>query len=300
VLNIERPPLALPEEKVKEYGYNIYSARYGNIYTVRQLLQLAKDAQTGNVDPIDVWTKNNRYFDALRPSVEPDGYESIDEALACRRHHLDRVRVLFRKMDILVFTLGLTEGWVNRSTGKVYPTAPGTIAGEFDETTFEFRNFTFGEIYGDLTEFYNIVTKQNQHLRIILTVSPVPLTATATGNHVLVATTYSKAVLRAVAGQFASEHTNVDYFPSYEIIASPWSRGFFYESNLRSVNSAGVANVMRTFFEQHATGSPAVDQERGRAVSEKEGRRKKKAERQRSKAQDEVVCEDLLLEAFAP
>jgi hypothetical protein len=57
---------------------------------------------------------------------------------------------------------------------------------------------------------------------------------------------------------------------------------------------------MRTFFEQHATGSPAVDQERGRAVSEKEGRRKKKAERQRSKAQDEVVCEDLLLEAFAP
>ena len=39
----------------------------------------------------------------------------------------------------------------------------------------------------------------NPKARLVLTVSPVPLAATASGSHVLPATIYSKSVLRAAA-----------------------------------------------------------------------------------------------------
>src|SRR5436309_8943046 len=144
-------------------------------------------------------------------------------------------------MTVFIFTLGLTEAWVNKKTGRVYPTAPGTIAGDFDPEIHGFKNFTAREIHKDLMRFRNIVHKRNPGVRMILTVSPVPLTATASDHHVLLATTYSKSVLRTVAGELADNHQDVDYFPSYEIIASPWSRGFFYEPGLRAVNIGGVA-----------------------------------------------------------
>jgi hypothetical protein len=84
---------------------------------------------------------------------------------------------------------------------------------------------------------------------MVLTVSPVPLTATATGRHALVATTHSKSVLRAAAGQLADERDDVDYFPSYEIISGFPYRAAFYEPNLRTVTPDGVAFVMRHFFQ---------------------------------------------------
>ena len=58
-------------------------------------------------------------------------------------------------------------------------------------------------------------------LRVVLTVSPVPLTATASDRHVLVANTYSKAVLRAVAEELYLESPYIDYVPSFELVTNP-------------------------------------------------------------------------------
>src|SRR5262249_8013529 len=152
----------------KDFGYGIYSARYGNIYTVRQLLQLARDAESGTVDALNVWTKDDRFFDALRPNIEPAGFDSAEEALSLRKQHLDRVRRLFQRMNVFIFTLGLTEAWVDRRTGRVFPTAPGTIAGDFDPDIYAFRNFSYDEIHDDFVEFLEIVRARNPNLRVIL------------------------------------------------------------------------------------------------------------------------------------
>jgi len=103
-------------------------------------------------------------------------------------------------------------------------------------------------VHDDLSAAIAMMRAANPELRIVLTVSPVPLTATATGAHVLVASTYSKSVLRAAAGQLAQEREYVEYFPAYELIASAPSRAVFFERNLRSVSAAGVDFVMRHFF----------------------------------------------------
>ena len=162
---------------------------------------------------------------------------------------------------------------------------------------------------------------------MLLTVSPVPLTATASDKHVLTATTYSKSVLRAVAGELYDRYADIDYFPSYEIVASPWSRGFFYESNMRSVNAGGVSVVMQTFLGEHdtATAADAVTVRRTRRVAsgvegaavEKsadpaaEGGKSERRVRRRTRrgmklktaeaglTAEEAVCEEILLDAFS-
>jgi hypothetical protein len=291
VLDMEPPPIGLAGEAAANFGYGLYSARYGNIYTSRQLLQLAQEA-FGEFTPVDaIWQKEGRYYDALRPSVEPTGLSSPEHVRDHRRHHLGKVRELILTADLFVFTLGLTEAWIHAPSGTIYPTAPGTIAGQYDANVHRFQNLGFMDVYSDLTAFFELANSKNGNLRFLLTVSPVPLTATASGDHVLAATIYSKSVLRAVAGQLAQERENVDYFPSYEIITSSLAAGQYFEPNLRSVRPEGVAAAMRAFFAQHDI-SPAAQQN---------GSHKKKAKSPKSGAsKDDVVCEDVLLDAFAP
>lgn len=119
--------------------------------------------------------------------------------------------------------------------------------------------------------------------RVLLTVSPVPLTATYTEDHVLLATTYSKSVLRAVVGAFCDKNENIAYFPSYEMVTAPWSRGIFFDSNLRTVNPSGVAIVMKTFLRHHRLDTGHLNTEEPNIWL---------------KHSEEIACEEALLEAF--
>lgn len=292
VLDLEPAPLHLPSSAHGKFGYSIYSARFGNIYTMRQLLQLAKEA-FGQWEPGEIaWQgADGAWYDALRPGVEPSGLGSMEEVFAHRRVHLAQVREMFQSLDLFIFTLGLTEAWEHRATGTVFPTAPGTIAGQYDPEVYAFHNFRFEEIWNDFVEFRTMMTTlpgRASSPRFFLTVSPVPLTATASGKHVMQATVYSKSVLRTVAGQASMEFDDVDYFPSYEIITNPWSGGMFYESNLRSVKEEGVNHVMQTFFQAHLEDAQMEVLPEAPAVAEPAA----------ASEAEELVCEEALLDAF--
>ncbi|EGV28541.1 GSCFA domain protein [Thiorhodococcus drewsii AZ1] len=295
VMDVEPPPQGLLITDQKRFGFSIYSARYGNIYTVRQLLQLAKEAFSEWLPGEIVWEgKNGRYYDAFRPGVEPDGLGSPEEVLAHRAYHLGRVRELFEKMDLFIFTLGLTEAWMHKESGTVFPTAPGTIAGTFDPSRYKFKNFLFEEVRHDFNTFKKIIhekqIKKNK-CKFILTVSPVPLTATASDKHVMLATTYSKSVLRAVAGQLSMHQHDIDYFPSYEIVSNPWSDYQFFEENLRSVRESGVNAVMQAFFLEHE----------GLVNNENLLLRSSSSEKVSEPDEDfeNLVCEEAILDAFS-
>ncbi len=288
VLDVEPKPNGLPDALASQFGYQIYSARFGNIYTARQLLQLVREALTGDRPEDLVWEKDGRFYDSQRPNIEPNGFESAAELLDHRAYHIRQVRRMLLDMDLLVFTLGLTETWEHKPSGTVFPTAPGTIAGTFDPALYAFRNFTFSEVYDDVQAIFDCLEKARQKpLKVLLTVSPVPLTATAEDRHVLLSSTYSKSVLRAVAGQLCAEREDVDYFPSFEIVTNPAARGVFYASNLRSVTTAGVETVMKSFFAAHGAAEAldsAEDEPTLSGDDEGDG--------------DGVVCEDAMLEAF--
>ncbi|MEP6019995.1 MAG: GSCFA domain-containing protein [Paracoccaceae bacterium] len=290
VLDVEPAPSGLEPEQHETYGYSLYSGRYGNIYTTRQLLQLIEETFSDAPQEPLIWERDGRFFDAIRPNIEPNGFASRAEVIEARAYHIERLRELFLSVDLFVFTLGLTEAWIHASSGRVVPLAPGVVAGEEDAQDYSFVNFSYDDVLSDFRKAMRILKKHRpKKIRYLLTVSPVPLTATASGNHVLTASTYSKSVLRAVAGFLSDNNSIIDYFPSYEIITNPAARGTFFAPNLRSVLNEGVEVVMKTFFEEHP---PKETQETtelpvGEVPSEQDVRSK-----------EDVQCDEQLLEAF--
>ena len=229
-------------------GYRNFSAAYGNIYTARHLLQLYEQA-LGLRKPIeDRWYVDDHVIDPYRPGLAYPA-ESDAEFDLIRSAHLSAVKKAFHSATVFVFTLGLTEAWVSKEDGSVFPACPGTISGVFDEAIHEFKNFTVSEVIDDLTSFISLLRKSNENVRFIITVSPVPLVATATDSHVLLASTYSKSVLRVAAQQIAQSVAEVTYFPAYEIVTGPQAPFEYFESDRRNVSKIAVAEVMESLLE---------------------------------------------------
>lgn len=291
LIESEPTPPGMSVETAAAFGYGLFSGRYGNVYTARQLRQLLEDAWGETIHDGAIWTRDGRFFDGLRPAVEPGGLDSEGEVRAHRLDHLRRVREIFETADVFIFTLGLTEAWRDRKTGVVFPTAPGVVAGKFDPDRHEFVNFGMADTLEDLAAALAFLHNPRPELKVILTVSPVPLTATASGEHVLTATTYSKAVLRAVAGEMAANDARIDYFPSYEIITGAPFGSRYYRENLRNVTAEGVEAAMSVFFAVQDGLSDVANMSVGVtpmpvSAPEEEG-------------ENAEICEEAMLEAFA-
>jgi len=242
-------PIASPAV-ADQFNYGIFSARYGNIYTARQLLQLFNRVYHRFAPREDVWkSEDGRFIDPFRPQIQPGGFLTTREYELDREQHFAAVRQAFEQLDVFVFTLGLTEAWCSAEDGAVYPLCPGVAGGNYDADKYHFQNFNISEVVEDLLSFIDSLRLMNPISRIVLTVSPVPLVATARPDtHVLAATVYSKSVLRVAAEMVAQQRSNVAYFPAYEIIIGRFDAGTYFTEDRRSVTEAGVAHVMRVFF----------------------------------------------------
>ncbi len=254
----EQAPDGLSDADKAARNYGVFSARYGNVYTVRQAMQLF-DRAYGRFAPVDdVWEADGGFVDAFRPRIEPAPLASVAAVRASSTVHLACVRDVFERSDWLVFTLGLTEAWRSKIDGAVYPLAPGVAGGSFNSDRHEFVNFTVNEIISDLKGFTERVREVSSNCRIILTVSPVPLIATYEPRHVLVSTVYSKSALRVAADEIERLFDYVTYFPSYELITCAASGGRYYADDLRQVTDVGVEHVMR-LFEAHCLAKTRPD-----------------------------------------
>jgi len=282
-LTTERPPHGLSREHAKLFGYNMFSARTGNIYSVSLLKQWTEWALGQSPPSDELWEKDGRIIDPFRPTIEPNGFASEAEMRSSRDQAVTSFRNSIERARYFVFTLGLTETWINKEGGYEYPMCPGTAGGDFHPQKHIFRNLQFPEVLKNLGSAMELMRGLNKNLRFLLTVSPVPLVATNSGNHVLVATMESKSILRAVAGQLTRNRAYVDYFPSYELINSPVYRGVFFEPNQRSVNRHGVDFVMKVFFS---------------CLSTKVEKAKVAGAHKVSDSQLDAECDEELLEAF--
>lgn len=243
--------LGLSEEERLKRNYGVYSARYGNVYTARQFRQLLEEA-FGEGEPFEkVWVDpgTGKYIDPYRPNIEPMGFNCESSLRESRRIMLKAVRKMVREGDVLVYTLGLTEAWMSKLDGWVFPVVPGAAGGAFDEDRHCFVNFRINEVMEDLSEALGRVKRINERMKVILTVSPVPLIATFENRSVLTSTVYSKSVLRVAAEEMAKSHDWVQYFPSFEVIAGAPTFSSYYASDLRQVRRSGVSHVMRLVME---------------------------------------------------
>ncbi len=107
-------------------NYRVFPARFGNLYTTRQLLQLFQRAY-GLFVPVDfAWRgKEGGFLDPFRPRIQRGGFPSIEDLQADRDRHLSAVRDMFEQCDVFVFTLGLTEGWKLNRQRRGFSARPG-------------------------------------------------------------------------------------------------------------------------------------------------------------------------------
>ena len=249
--NFEAPHALMAEQESRDFGYGLFSARYGNIYTIRQLRQLIEEA-FGLIEPRFKMarSKDNQLIDLLRPGVHA-GWVAEIEAQADRLYHLQCVKALFSQSNIFIFTLGLTEAWVDSDDGTAYGIHPGVSLGRNYERDIAKVNFDYLDCYNDLVFIVNFLREINVNLKFIFTVSPVALAATHENKHVLVATTYSKSVLRAVVGRLTDQCLFADYFMAYEIFSSAQSFGQYLSGDLRDISMRGVDVAMQTFKQMY-------------------------------------------------
>ena len=287
VLDAEPAPAAMPDATAPRFGYRQFSGRYGNIYTARQMRQLLDEVADGAADPGLIWENRGRFRDALRPRIEPEGLETAQDVLLHRDYHLERTSQMLQNAEVFIFTLGLTEGWQDIQTGRVFPICPGVAGGQFDPTQHQFVNFRYGDVLADLQAIHQTLRRFNPAMQLLLTVSPVPLTATAAGQHVLSATSHSKATLRAAVGDYVASTAQADYFPSYEIITTQAAGGPFFAPNQRSVTPQGIEQVMEIFFASHGLIEQPAPPHAPDSAPET------------SETSDDDICDDVLLEAFA-
>ena len=74
----ERAPAGMSPQLAAANNYGTFSARYGNVYTVRQALQLF-DMAFEDFQPVDiVWSAKGGYVDAFRPRIDQHPKVSSD------------------------------------------------------------------------------------------------------------------------------------------------------------------------------------------------------------------------------
>jgi hypothetical protein len=196
-----------------------------------------------------VWREaDGTFVDPFRPRIQPKGFPTLAEYEADRAQHFACVRRAFEELDVLVFTLGLTECWVSREDGAAYPLCPGVAGGAFDPERHAFHNFTVDEIVADLTEFVADLRRVNPRART----HPDRLAGAAHrdrqrapragGDDVL------EVGLRVAAETVSRTVEGTAYFPAYEIVSGNYTRGRYFASDLRSVTEDGVQHVMSVFL----------------------------------------------------
>lgn len=146
------------------------------------------------------------------------GPDTRDVAMS-RRAALREVTQRIVDCRIVVITLGLSEVWYDTLTKRYINFAvPKSLIAKFPDR-FQVRLLDFSETMATLQEIIALLTsKCRNDQRIVLTVSPVPLTATLLPRDVIVSNAYSKSVLRTAVEHLVVIHPHIDYFSSYESI----------------------------------------------------------------------------------
>lgn len=201
------------------------------------------------------------YFDAQLGQSRLD--YPIDQVLAFRHLYLDAMAQV-KEADVIIITLGYVETWYDTELGIYLNVIPPIEMLRRSPERFKFRVLSYAEILETLHRLYALLVKHREKpMKMLITVSPVPLLATFRDVDVLVANAYSKSVQRAVIEQFVTEVPQVDYFPSYEFVtlSNPtiaWSRNDF-----RHVNPDLVARIMSsviaTYFPPEMQPKVSVD-----------------------------------------
>lgn len=191
----------------------------------------------------------------------------LEDIMQMRTRYLDTM-VKVAHADVVIITLGYVEAWYDKELDLYLNIAPPPKICRDQPDRFEFRVLGFEDVLRALEDIHALLTRHRTiPLKLLVTVSPVPLRSTFRDMDVLVANTYSKSVQRAAVETFAAGKSDVDYFPSYETVtlSNPticWARGDY-----RHVSPDIVARIMSNVLVNYAPDMPAEGMYQGACMT---------------------------------
>ena len=155
------------------------------------------------------------FVDLLLPGNFPVSFERA----VARRSEIEEVYENLVSSDLVVITLGLIEAWYDEESEFFLNRMPTHVQVKSQPDRYSFRRL-------DADESFSLLDRALAGLigagidKVLLTVSPVPLGTTFTNSDVVVASSYSKAVLRVCSEKLSQQYAQVDYLPSFEMVTS--------------------------------------------------------------------------------
>jgi hypothetical protein len=202
-----------------------------NKYTPFSMLNEVTAAFEDN-DPVlnMIEIKDGLFIDIQLHSSVPVTFERAVE----RRKYINLVnRKAIEKSRVLVITLGLIEAWYDTLTCMYTNQTPLFPLVKRHPNRFQFEVLSVQTAIDATLSLVALLKKYGKSgQKVILTVSPVPLGRTFSGEDVLVANTYSKSVLRVAAEVAVRTFDHVDYFPSFETVLLSDPQATWMEDNV--------------------------------------------------------------------
>ncbi len=141
-------------------------------------------------------------------------------------------------VDVAIFTLGTNHVYVERSTGEVVDNCQ-----KRPQRLFEERELSVEECCGSLANAIETLRQRNQHVKVIVTVSPIRYRKYGYRQSKL-----SKAVLLLAANQLEQRYPEtVNYFPAYEIVDDELRDYRFYQPDMLHPTQQTVDYIWERF-----------------------------------------------------
>lgn len=192
-------------------------------------------------------TDDGLYWDGQLHTTES---VSLERGLERRQELRELYRNSIRQSPVVIITLGLVESWWDNEA-KVYlnETVPLKLTKKCPER-FQFEVLSPEKTFYAVERILQILHHESPNQKVLLTVSPIPLQRSFTGEDVVSANSYSKSVLRVAAEIVTRKFAHVDYYPSFESVTHSdrklaWDDDLIHAS--KDIVAANVERMIRSY-----------------------------------------------------
>jgi hypothetical protein len=220
-----------------------FANRYNSGSLLREVARLTGNQPLGDQDLIidgieGIDTHTDLHFIAAGTATR--------RQLSCRRRLTLQAGAGLFHADVVVLTIGLNEAWFDLDSNTYLNNAPSSKLASTGR--FELHILGCSDVVDQLRKTISLVDCVNSTASIVLSVSPVPMLATFTGDDVICANARSKATLLSAVREVCSiAQPNVFYFPSFELVTCAEPRRAWGEDR-RHPSELMIAHIVNAFL----------------------------------------------------
>ncbi|KVN55774.1 GSCFA domain-containing protein [Burkholderia stagnalis] len=170
------------------------------------------------VEHINSSFANRSMVDWAMGRCEGQARERLDELFASLNITPDGLQARWAASNVFIYTLGVAPAFFDRQSGAFVMPSNSAFASRAFAEMYDFRTTTVQENLDNLEYITSHMRALNPNVKIVITVSPVPLKTTFEFKSAMQADCISKSTLRVVAHEFVTKHPDVVYWPSFEVV----------------------------------------------------------------------------------